>query len=296
MNLIRNIKKLGVKRFIFLFVIPLFFLCVIYVTKVEPNAVRLQKQVLYSDALAKPCPKPINILHITDLHLNSDTAVRRLQKTLEITLPQSPDIALITGDFGLAPKEDTRLAALAYLQVLVEAMPTYAVLGNHDYFKKLQPEDDIVNLIKDAGIKLLINESTNVIVNGMNINIVGLADLWHAAYKPESCLTRKGSAESNGQLTLLLAHNPDAMDKLTKYDWDIAFSGHAHGGQVKLPFIDWYPFGPLRRNKQFAKPVLHDLGDHQFLSVSAGIGNHHEIRLFSPPDCTILSIIPQEDN
>ncbi len=39
--------------------------------------------------------------------------------------------------------------------------------------------------------------------------------------------------------TILLSHRPESFKSLTKYDFDLMLSGHAHGGQIRVPFIRW---------------------------------------------------------
>ena len=88
---------------------------------------------------------------------------------------------------------------------------------------------------------------------------------------------------------LLLDHNPDHLLKLQDYDWDVAFSGHAHGGQIKIPFIEWRPHTNLENN-HLARPGIHEIFPKRYLCESVGLGNLYELRIFCKPDITILDI------
>ena len=284
---------LGKRRFIFMFVVPLIICVFLWAVRREASAVQLQRIEMKKEDFRVPFSKPLRVLHISDTHLVNGAAVKRLHRALELALPMSPDIAVITGDFGVMRDEDpNRLLAVTYLQLLSQAMPTFACLGNHDYRLDSQkngyPDPLVLKLLTEANIPLLQNEAKTIIVNGQHITLVGMQDYWRGHPDPKDCLPLIDAPREDVHY-LLLDHNPDHLLKLQDYDWDVAFSGHAHGGQIKIPFIAWRPYTNLENN-HLARPGLHEIFSKRFLCQSAGLGNLYELRMFCKPDITILDI------
>ncbi len=293
-TLLKNYKMLGKRRFIFLFAVPLVICVFLWAVRKEASDVQLQRVELKKDDFRVPFKKPLRVLHISDTHLYNGAAVKRLHKALELALPHSPDIAVLTGDFGISPKNDEQdyLLALSYFQLLSQAMPTFACLGNHDY--RINPKQypppgpAVLKFLADANITLLQNESTSLIINGQRIVIVGMEDYWKGRPNAQGCLPLIDEPREDVHY-LLLDHNPDHLLKLRDYDWDVAFSGHAHGGQIKIPFIEWRPHTNLENN-HLARPGIHEIFPKRYLCESVGLGNMLELRIFCKPDITILDI------
>ena len=293
-TLLKNYKMLGKRRFIFLFAVPLVICVFLWAVRKEASDVQLQRVELKKDDFRVPFKKPLRVLHISDTHLYNGAAVKRLHKALELALPHSPDIAVLTGDFGISPKNDEQdyLLALSYFQLLSQAMPTFACLGNHDY--RINPKQypppgpAVLKFLADANITLLQNESTSLIINGQRIVIVGMEDYWKGRPNAQGCLPLIDEPREDVHY-LLLDHNPDHLLKLQDYDWDVAFSCHAHGGQIKIPFIEWRPHTNLENN-HLARPGIHEIFPKRYLCESVGLGNLYELRIFCKPDITILDI------
>ena len=293
-TLLKNYQMLGKRRFIFLFAVPLVICVFLWAVRKEASDVQLQRVELKKDDFRVPFKKPLRVLHISDTHLYNGAAVKRLHKALELALPHSPDIAVLTGDFGISPKNDEQdyLLALSYFQLLSQAMPTFACLGNHDY--RINPKQypppgpAVLKFLADANITLLQNESTSLIINRQRIVIVGMEDYWKGRPNAQGCLPLIDEPREDVHY-LLLDHNPDHLLKLQDYDWDVAFSGHAHGGQIKIPFIEWRPHTNLENN-HLARPGIHEIFPKRYLCESVGLGNLYELRIFCKPDITILDI------
>ena len=289
----RNFKLLGKRRFIFMFALPLVICVFLVATRIESSAVQLRRVEMKKDDFRVPFRKPLRVLHISDTHLYNSAAVKRLHKALDLALPHSPDIAVITGDFGIMPQnEHDYLLALSYFQLLSQAMPTFACLGNHDYQRKPKkfppPGPSVLKFLADANITVLQNESKSIIVNGQRIVIAGMEDYWKGRPNAQGCLPLIDEPREDVHY-LLLDHNPDHLLKLQDYDWDVAFSGHAHGGQIKIPFIEWRPHTNLENN-HLARPGIQEIFPKRYLCESVGLGNLYELRMFCKPDIILLDI------
>lgn len=116
------------------------------------------------------------------------------------------------------------------------------------------------------------------------MQIVGLGDFWTDHFQPEAAFS---SAESRPP-TILLSHNPDSIHELARYPFDLMLSGHAHGGQISLPFI-----GPLAVpiKERHLRKGLHKLYE-RWLYVNRGLGFIFKARLLSRPEITCLELVP----
>lgn len=172
----------------------------------------------------------VKLCQISDLHVPYQGV--DLGKIIAECKNLSPDLFLLTGDIfdGKAQSSDLN-AVSGFLFELRKLAPVYAVLGNHEIgsphlsgYKKLCVEN---------GVNLLINESAPVTVNGVNILITGLNDgnVFSEKNLPDytSVLDK-----SNPEITLLLAHRPELTESYSAGKFTAIFTGHAHGGQVRI--------------------------------------------------------------
>ena len=261
----------------------------------ESSKITLRRWQLDGRSLPVPIDGPLRILHLTDPHLSGKAAVQRLENAITLGLAQQPDLALFTGDFEYEDGGGVDAAVRAALLRLGTAVPTYACLGNHDYassehgraVRKSQSRlADLKACLAACQIRLLQNQRYETSVRGQRLAIVGLGDWWWGDMKGKKCLKPLGDKDLP---VLLMSHNPDTHVFLQPFVWNVMFSGHAHGGQFRLPFTEHYPFAPLR-DRSLARPGLHSLSGGRVLCESAGVGAYLGVRINSPADVTVLDI------
>ena len=232
--------------------------------------------------------------------LDNDGMVERM---VEDIVEIDPAVALLAGDFvyhpdstlGEAASEAARLA-----QRLSEAgIPTYAVLGNHDWglprpSARPRPEraERIARLLEGAGVRVLQNEAVPVVPRGGGppLYIVGLGSLYAGNARPEAAL----QAVPADAARIVLMHNPSVFPRLPPGSAPLAVAGHTHGGQVRLPFLPQSSYVELF----LGHPVHIDgwiedgfgaRGNH--LYVNRGVGfSGLPIRINCPPELTLFTL------
>lgn len=234
----------------------------------------------------------LRILHLTDFHLGSDVPLAFIRKACERAVQEGPDLVCLTGDFITdylsRPGEYAEV-----LRILSAAAPAFAVTGNHDggWWARERggypTPGEVGTLLRGAGIRWLDNRMEEIEVKGRKVAVAGLGDLWAGHCRPEAVAA--ALAASRADLRLLLVHNPDVKDQVDSLAWDLLLAGHTHGGQLILPVLG-APFAPVR-DKSMIKG-LHDWRGRK-VHVSPGIGNLHGMRLFSPPEISLLLIPPR---
>ncbi|GAB4549462.1 MAG: hypothetical protein Tsb0014_44130 [Pleurocapsa sp.] len=229
---------------------------------------------------------------------NRGTAHRAVAKIIEA----KPAVALVSGDFlyhpgeNIAPEIDT---AVDIVRPLVEAgIPTYAVLGNHDYgmsSRKAQPKtqeaERLEQALETAGIEVLENEAVQLPSPDSNepLYLVGVGSLWANRDNVEQALN--DLPDNSPRITMM--HNPDTFEQFPANSAPLAVAGHTHGGQVRIPgFPQWSWLRFTQKDKVYADGWARGYGETgNDLYVNLGIGmSIAPIRLFCPPELTFFTL------
>ena len=242
---------------------------------------QLQLKQLQLAAL-HPAAKGKKLAFISDWHWhNSPRQQQLLSELSDILAAQKPDILLLGGDLCddavFLPELPALLSELAKM-----APAIFAVNGNWEAGKRWLSENYFAELYAKYNIKLLENNS---VICGA-FCITGLPDISSVNFRiPEN-------PPSTDALTgILLVHNPDtviaaARDKFLK-NFSLAFCGHTHGGQIRLPLAGAI-YCPSFYHCKFDCGVF-DCRDLPIkMVISSGISEHHNsFRLFCPPEIII---------
>ena len=183
-----------------------------------------------------------------------------IRETVADIIEEEPALVLLTGDFvyhpiGDSTQEIQRVAELA--RPLVEAgLPTYAVLGNHDYAvadEHQKPDaklaDRVAQALEDVGVQVLRNESVPLeapsAASGDGaaamLHLVGLGPDWPDRAYVEQALA--GVPEKSPRLVMM--HNPNTYERIPANAAPLTVAGHTHGGQIRLPLLpqwSWLTF------------------------------------------------------
>ena len=212
------------------------------------------------------------IAQVSDLH-NAEFGEGN-SKLLELLSRTDPDIIVLTGDLIDSRNTDIEIA-LAFAREAMKIAPVYFVSGNHE--ARVIEYEDLKMGLAEAGVIVLENQKVEITREGESITLMGIDD---PSFQ-ESYLF--GDAEgvakqaietllrvSDGY-TVLLSHRPELFELYVETGMDLVFSGHAHGGQFRLPFIG----GLVAPNQGFFPK--YDAGlfseENTTMIVSRGVGN-----------------------
>ena len=214
------------------------------------------------------------IAHVSDLH--NDKMGKDNKKLLFLLRQAQPDIIAITGDMIDSHRTKPEIA-LAFAEEAVKIAPCYYVPGNHE--SRLAEYPAFRDELSALGVTVLENRTIAFSKNGQQITIAGVKD---PAFDPltdnDAIMTAQlqSLALDPNAFTLLLSHRPELLDVYTDSGADLVLSGHAHGGQVRLPLIG----GVIAPHQGFFPEYdsgLYTQGNTAMI-VSRGIGNS-----ISPP-------------
>ena len=217
-------------------------------------------------------------------------------------MDQKPDIIVATGD--LIDSNMKRInEIIEFCSRLNKKIPVYYILGNNEM--RCSRVKEIVEKLKEKNINVLENEISKIKIKGNIINILGLAEKRvdkgemfyskvNSRYKVENVEVLFKRLEKLEGIKIVLSHYPENFESVgnysyNKYNFDIMFSGHAHGGQFILPVLGGI-FAPGQG--LFPKYYKGVYGEKNKLVVSRGLGNSgFPLRLFNRPDIVVVDII-----
>lgn len=242
--------------------------------------------------LAEDLPEAFDgyrIAHISDLH-NAQIGDNN-EKLLETIRKAEPDIIAITGD--LIDSRNTNIEiALHFAEEAMKIAPCYYVTGNHE--ARIPEYDDLKSGLTGLGIVVLEDERLEIQRLGEKIAVIGVNDPsfeTNYLFGDAAAVLRLKLQEYKNEdtYTVLLSHRPELLETYAQCGVDLVLSGHAHGGQVRIPFV-----GGLVAPNQGLFPK-YDAGmfmkENTTMIVSRGIGNSIiPIRVNNRPEVILIEL------
>lgn len=226
------------------------------------------------------------ILQISDLHNHRfGSNQERLLKSIKAI---SPDLIVVTGD--LIDRRRYNLEPIQELLANFPDLPTYSVSGNHEIWSGNYPE--VKALIETNGWHALDNQSAIISRDNDSIQIIGLMD---PASRDQGDIQANVTQNLNalsiqsGKFTILLSHRPNPFEIYANYPIDLVFSGHAHGGQFRLPFLGGFIAPDQGLFPEYTEG-MHTLNQTTMV-VSRGLGNSIiPLRVFNRPELVVVTL------
>ena len=246
------------------------------------------------------------IVQLTDIH--SVRSEEQGQLIYEKTMAGQPDVICITGDlvdskYYADHGVDGEALTLELMKKLVELAPVYYVYGNHEMILLDDPEKNAFKVaVEELGVHIINNEVTAFSLgnNGERIYIAGIQDPSTLYKDPKYAYydtnTERMEAMSDDVMEgieeedflLLLSHRPEYLELYDQYEVDLCLSGHAHGGQFRIPFVGGV-YAPGQGFWPKYTVGVYETEDME-MYVGTGIGNSViPVRVFNPPE--ILTIV-----
>lgn len=224
-------------------------------------------------------------------------AVRRL-------IEERPTAVLIVGDFvykaGADPDDELRVVAELLRPLGDAGIPTYAVLGNHDWGMLRPdgvPDERLAARVRDTlereDVRVLHNEAVPLRSGRRSgappLYLVGVGARWPDRDRPGLAL----AGVPSGAPRLVLMHNPGSFGAMPAGSAPVAVAGHTHGGQVRVPFTpEWTWMTFVKEDAVHADGWIDGYGaPGNRLYVNRGIGfSVLPIRFNCPPELTIFTL------
>ncbi len=257
------------RNIILIIVAVIFLICTVW-TIWGNTALELNTYIIESERLPKSFDN-YRIAQVSDLHNNE---LGKDNENLIVMLKDSaPDIIVMTGDIVDSRKPNIDIA-LQFAQEAVKIAPCYYVTGNHE--SRISEYKKLKNGLENIGIEVLEDESIHLERAGEYVTLLGVDDPnFVSDYylgDDESVMKDKfKQLDKEDRYTILLSHRPELFDVYVENDIDLVFSGHAHGGQFRLPFVDGLYAPDQGLLPKYDSGIYTDKNTNML--VSRGIGN-----------------------
>ncbi len=218
----------------------------------------------------------LKVAHISDYH-NSNLS----KKTVDILKEANPDIIAITGDLIDSRRTDIP-KALEFIDEAVKISPVYYAPGNHE--SRIEEYPDFEKELIDRGVTVLRNNKVYLKNGDEKITVMGVDD-------PEfgTDVEKEIQELKDDNFTILLSHKPHLFDIYVSNQIDLTLSGHAHGGQFRLPFIGGL-FAPHQGFLPKYTEGLHTK-DNSSMVISRGIGSSQiSLRFNNNPEVVLIEL------
>lgn len=236
----------------------------------------------------------MRIAQISDIHYLEFTESFFVREVVDHLNRLKPDMVLITGDFVTygpirVPATPIHKAfairhmpECASILSKIECPLRYTSLGNHD---QMVDGRAVWHILVEHGLPCLYNQAVPLERDGQRLWLVGLGSACFGAARPDEAIP--ASIARDKEAMIVMAHEPDILPEIAKYNADLMLSGHTHGGQIRIPFLrpaflpeygrhyveGWFQHGPTH------------------LYVNRGIGSIGlPLRLNCPPEITIFTL------
>jgi predicted MPP superfamily phosphohydrolase len=237
---------------------------------IEPNWIEVTHSEIHG-AVAKP----LKIAHLSDIHTNGFG--RRERRMLELLEEEKPDLIVVTGD-TLATNSGNYDECRQVYEKLHAPLGVWVVRGNWENWRPVRHEH---SFYESAGVHLLVNASQPI---RPDVWLIGLDDPFSGIARLDTAL----AGVPRGVYTIALFHSPFYFD-LAAGQVNLCLTGHTHGGQVRIPFLDplWLPGGCGR----YIQGWYEENGSQMYVSRGLGM-SILPIRFLCRPELAIITVKP----
>lgn len=256
------------------------------------NFENITLQVTNYDISDSKIPEEFNnykIIQISDFHNN--TLTKLSSDLLKEIKEQEPNIIVITGDLIDSRKTDTNVA-INFLKDIKDIAPIYYVTGNHE--SRVKEYSQLKEQVKNLGINILDGKTIVLEQKDSIINLIGIDDpkfFSEAAVSDSEIIKTEINAleYDKNSYTILLSHRPEEFNTYVSENIDLVFTGHAHGGQIRILFVG----GVVAPNQGFFPKYTSGkyVEKNTTMIVSRGIGNSIiPFRINNRPELIIVEL------
>ena len=234
----------------------------------------------------------VRLAVVTDFH-SSDNA----DDVVAMVASCAPDAVLMVGDlFDDDTQNRPTERTLSLMRQLSALYPCYYVSGNHEAWTGEM--DALYQQTEEAGVTVLRMSSGVLTVRGQRIALCGVPDPYEMVFSgapdTEEQLRQALEDVDSADFTVLLAHRPELLAKYAQFPLDLVVSGHAHGGQARVPGV----LNGLYAPNQGWFPKLAGgayTQDGTTLIVSRGLAVRTRLpRIFNRPEVVLVRCLPAE--
>lgn len=221
------------------------------------------------------------ITHISDIHSGSFDNRSEIEHAVHLVQEQKSDAIMFTGDL-VNNKSSEMLPWKELFAELKADDGVYSILGNHDYgdyidwdstTDKKQNLEELIQLQKEMGYDLLLNENRFIERKGQRIALVGCENWGKGGFKKSGDLKKASEGVKPNDFKILMTHDPSHWDEVVindAYHYHLTLSGHTHGMQFGIEIPGWIKWSPIKYRYKHWAGIYKEMG--QYINVNRGFG------------------------
>jgi hypothetical protein len=275
------------KKIIYIFLaIALLLGAVFTYLYLDNSSVKLTKYNVYSKKV-NPVFDGYKIDVISDFHNRNN-----YDKIITRVIDSKPNIIVLVGDL-INMEDETFDNVSKLLDGITPVCESYFVSGNHETWSK--NEDAFLTFLQSKNVSVINNQVKTIEYKNNKMNLIGYKDITYADDVMRYGVLEKeidalyNEIEEKNFFNILLFHRGNLFDTVAKRPFDLVLSGHTHGGQINLPFINDRILMKRVNNTKYSKGYYR-LGDCQMI-LSGGLEkNFKKLRLFNTPEVVEVTL------
>jgi len=217
------------------------------------------------------------LTHISDIHSGSLNNRNNVEYAIDLINKQNSDLILFTGDI-VNNKSNELIEWKTLFSKLKAKDGKYSVLGNHDYGDYVQWSSKnekklnfqmLLDIQKEMGFNLLLNENTKINKNNSSISLVGVENWGKGRFKKKGDIDKACLGLVNSDFKIVMSHDPSHWDKVLidhKTHFHLTLSGHTHGMQFGIEIPGWIKWSPVKWAYKYWAGIYNK--KNQFINVN----------------------------
>lgn len=244
----------------------------------------------------------LRIVMLADLH--NQTYGPENDRLLLAIAKEKPDMILLPGDMIVCHtgEEDGNSETAQTIRCMTEIAPVYYSYGNHErgllesvhgtdgLFEKYRKELSHVkhlSILKNEHIAL---PDFHVCIYGLDLPRAYYTRIFKKTLHTNVLETYIGKPDLTW-CNLVLAHNPDYFRVYCTLQPDFIFSGHNHGGMVRIPGVGGLVSPRLHPFPKYDYGIYKGNQEKTTMIVTSGCGMHSiPIRINNPPELVAINV------
>lgn len=227
------------------------------------------------------------IAHVSDLH-NHQWG----DKLIEKIRIENPNLIAITGDLIDSSKTDFDIA-MEFIKEASKLAPIYYVTGNHEAW--IENYSILEEKLIESNVNMMDDNSLFIEKASSKIQILGVQDpdfveqVDSGNIQGEIISIKLNEILNKDYFNILLSHRPEHFEEYVSLGADLVLTGHAHGGQVRIPFLG----GVVAPNQGFFPSYTEGVYSNKNTNmvVSRGLGNSIiPIRINNTPELVVITL------
>lgn len=268
-------KKIRKRKIIFLVIFTILIIILSLFLNYQNKHLTVSEYIFKSPEITGDL-KDYTIVQISDLH--NARFGKNNSRLLDTIKKQNPDIIVITGDIVDSNHSNLK-TSIDFAKEASGICPVYYVTGNHEYWLSDSNYSQLMTGLSEAGVVILKDDMEEIKVGESSYTLIGIDD--------RSLTSNKFEALAGDGLNVVLMHEPQVYYAYKNSDADLILTGHAHGGQFRLPFAGALYAPDQGFFPEYTEGAHHD-GNPEMI-ISRGLGNSIiPFRLFNYPEIVVV--------